>query len=166
MCGVARIGFDWCRNAWFREAVEIGETEADGGTPRRSQREILDGMLAIGEDYPSEDWGRLAMDCLQCNLRDPAGIIRDTYGGLIAAVCHDLLPNPFVPVAWKPEWHTSTVRDMATHIYEARDFSAMPILGDALMDAGCDHQRINEHCRSGKPHTRGCWALDAILGKT
>jgi hypothetical protein len=106
------------------------------------------------------------MDCLQCNLRDPAGIIRNTYGRLIVAVCHDLLPNPFVPVAWNPEWLTSTVRDMATHIYASRDFAAMPILADALQDAGCDHQLVAEHCRSAKPHTRGCWVVDAILGKT
>jgi hypothetical protein len=76
----------------------------------------------------------------------------------------ELFPNPFVPLEWNPEWFTSTVRELAAHIYENRDFSAMPILGDALMDAGCDHQLVQEHCRSTKPHARGCWVVDAILG--
>jgi hypothetical protein len=60
----------------------------------------------------------------------------------------------------------STVRDLAAHIYASRDFSAMPILADALLDAGCDHQLIQDHCRASKPHARGCWVVDAILGKS
>ncbi|MBA4188342.1 MAG: hypothetical protein C0467_10090 [Planctomycetaceae bacterium] len=77
-----------------------------------------------------------------------------------------MFPNPFVPLEWNPEWLTSTVRDLAAHIYAERDFATMPILGDGLMDAGCDHQLIQDHCRSTKPHARGCWVVDAILGKT
>jgi hypothetical protein len=76
----------------------------------------------------------------------------------------DLVPNPFLPLAWKPEWFTSTVRDLAAHIYDARDFAAMPILADALQDAGCDDEQVLNHCRASKPHARGCWVVDAILG--
>ncbi|WP_439629481.1 hypothetical protein [Gemmata sp.] len=42
----------------------------------------------------------------------------------------------------------------------------MPILGDALQDAGCDHDLVLGHCRGAKLHARGCWVVDAILGKT
>ena len=49
-------------------------------------------------------------------------------------------------------------------MYESREFSAMPIFADALEDAGCDNEEILEHCRSGKPHVRGCWVLDLVLG--
>ena len=59
-----------------------------------------------------------------------------------------------------------TVRDLAAHIYDARDFSAMPILADALQDAGCGDEQVLTHCRANKPHARGCWVVDAILGKT
>jgi hypothetical protein len=57
------------------------------------------------------------------------------------------------------------VRHVAQSIYEDRDFARMPILGDALEDAGCDEEAILAHCRGAGPHVRGCWVLDLILGK-
>ena len=51
-------------------------------------------------------------------------------------------------------------------MYESRDFSAMPILADALQDAGCDSDDILSHCRdTSLPHVRGCWVVDLVLGK-
>jgi hypothetical protein len=47
-------------------------------------------------------------------------------------------------------------------MYEARDFSAMPILADALQDAGCDSDDILSHCRGDGPHVRGCWVVDLV----
>jgi len=56
---------------------------------------------------------------------------------------------------------------LARTMYESRDFGAMPILADALQDAGCDDTNILAHCRDTKlPHVRGCWAVDLILGKS
>jgi hypothetical protein len=49
-------------------------------------------------------------------------------------------------------------------MYEARDFSAMPILAAALQDAGCDSEAILNHCRVPAAHARGCWAVDLVLG--
>jgi len=61
---------------------------------------------------------------------------------------------------------TSTVRDLAAMMYETRDFSAMPILADALEDAGCDDAGILDHCRdTSLAHVRGCWVVDLVLGK-
>jgi hypothetical protein len=54
---------------------------------------------------------------------------------------------------------------LATQIYEGWDFSAMPILADALQDAGCDDANILDHCRGPGPHVRGCWVIDLVLGK-
>lgn len=82
------------------------------------------------------------------------------------AVFRDLVSNPFVPLVWKPEWFTSTVRDIAAHIYAAREFYSMPILADALQDADCTDEQILNHCRENRLHARGCWVLDAILGKS
>jgi hypothetical protein len=44
-------------------------------------------------------------------------------------------------------------------------FHDLPILADALEDAGCDNEEIIAHCRSDGPHVRGCWVVDLILGK-
>ena len=41
----------------------------------------------------------------------------------------------------------------------------MPILADALQDAGCDNDDILNHCRDDGPHVRGCWVVDLVLGK-
>ena len=64
-----------------------------------------------------------------------------------------------------PRWLTSTVIDLSQTIYEEKVFERMPILSDALMDAGCDDNDILSHCREGI-HVRGCWLLDLILRKS
>ncbi|MBY0458695.1 MAG: hypothetical protein K2V38_15255 [Gemmataceae bacterium] len=76
-----------------------------------------------------------------------------------------MFPNPFLPLAWQPDWCTQTVRSLAAHIGATRDFGAMPILADALQDAGCEDEQVLRHCREERAHARGCWVLDAILGK-
>ncbi len=63
-----------------------------------------------------------------------------------------------------PEWRTSTVLAIAKQVDESGDFSALPILADALQDAGCTDLRILDHCRGLGPHARGCWAVDLLLG--
>jgi len=73
--------------------------------------------------------------------------------------------NPFRPVTLDPRWLTSTVIDLPSTIYDERTFDRMPILADALMDAGCDSEEIINHCRSEAPHSLGCWVVDLLLGK-
>jgi hypothetical protein len=52
----------------------------------------------------------------------------------------------------------------AAEIYETQRFHEMPILADALEDAGCDDPDILSHCREPGAHARGCWVLDLLLG--
>jgi len=96
------------------------------------------------------------------------------FGGRVSSTPygheHDTLAlpefgNPFRPVAFSPEWRTSTAVALATQMHESRDFGAMPILADALQDAGCDNDDILNHCRGDGPHVRGCWVVDLVLGK-
>jgi hypothetical protein len=74
--------------------------------------------------------------------------------------------NPFRPVAVDPAWLTSTVVQLAQGIYDDRAFDRLPILADALQDAGCDNDDVLNHCRGDGPHARGCWVVDLVLGKS
>lgn len=70
-----------------------------------------------------------------------------------------------VPPALNPEWLTSTVLELARTIAAEHAYDGLPILADALQDAGCDDEDMLEHCRRGGPHSRGCWVIDLIFGK-
>ena len=74
--------------------------------------------------------------------------------------------NPFRPVAAESAWLTETVVALASGIYADRAFDRMPILADALEEAGCDNADILTHCRGDGPHVRGCWVVDLLLGKS
>jgi hypothetical protein len=86
-----------------------------------------------------------------------------------AAACNllrDIFGNPFRPLTFSPDWRTDTVVALAQQMYDSREFSAMPILADALQDAGCDSHNILNHCRDlNQVHVRGCWVVDLVLGK-
>jgi hypothetical protein len=82
-----------------------------------------------------------------------------------APLVRDIFGNPFRGVAFDPSWRTSAVIGLATGIYEERAFDRVPILADALQDAGCDHPDVLAHCCGPGPHVRGCWAVDLVLGR-
>ncbi|MBL8796889.1 MAG: hypothetical protein JNM56_23510 [Planctomycetia bacterium] len=75
----------------------------------------------------------------------------------------DIFGNPFRPVTADPAWRTSTVVSLAQAIYDERAFDRLPILADALEDAGCDHADMLNHCRQPGDHVRGCWVVDLLL---
>jgi hypothetical protein len=82
------------------------------------------------------------------------------------ALVHCVFGNPFRPVTPNPAWLSRTATDIARQMYGSRDFGAMPILADALQDAGCDRDEVLDHCRGPGPHARGCWVVDLVLGRT
>lgn len=85
------------------------------------------------------------------------------FASLDAAV--NELYGPARPVTFDPDWRTETVRLLVEQMRASGDFSAMPILADALQDAGCESEAVLWHCReSGQLHVRGCWVLDLIAG--
>lgn len=77
----------------------------------------------------------------------------------------EVFPDPFTPTRFDPAWRTEVVTGIANGVYSDRTFGVLPVLADALQDAGCDSDPILAHLRGFGPHTRGCWALDLILGK-
>jgi hypothetical protein len=83
-------------------------------------------------------------------------------------VLRDLIGNPFRPAAVDPHWLTwndRTVPRLARALYDEKDFDNLPVLADALEDAGCGDADLLRHCREPGRHVRGCWVLDLLLGK-
>jgi hypothetical protein len=74
--------------------------------------------------------------------------------------------NPFRPVSVDAVWLTANVVAIAQGIYAEPAFDRLPILADALEDAGCTNADIFNHCRQPGEHVRGCWVVDLALGKS
>jgi len=85
-----------------------------------------------------------------------------------AALLREVFGNPFRPAVVDPDWlslNGGAVRELAAVIYDERAFERLPILADALEDAGCADPVLLGHCRGPGPHVRGCWVVDLLLGK-
>ena len=86
-----------------------------------------------------------------------------------ACIVRDIFGNPFCPVIVDPTWlarQEAAVARIAQTIYDERRFADMPILADALEEAGCTDADILNHCRQPGEHVRGCWVVDLLLGKS
>ncbi len=104
----------------------------------------------------------------QVGGRDESHAILAAEHASQADLLRDIVGNPFRPAAAEPSWlawNGRCVERMARGIYEEGAFDSLPILHDALLDAGCDNEDILAHCRSAGPHVRGCWVIDLLLGK-
>lgn len=105
-----------------------------------------------GSDCPSKSWIQARFE----ELRIQCELARDIFG------------NPFqastIDSCWL-RWNDGTVPKIAQSIYDDRGFENMPILADALEDAGCDNEDILCHCRESREHVRGCWVIDLLLQK-
>jgi hypothetical protein len=77
--------------------------------------------------------------------------------------------NPIRPAALNPSWlswNDGGIHKMAQSIYDDHAFDRLPLLADALEDAGCIDADILSHCRTPGEHVRGCWVVDLLLGKS
>jgi hypothetical protein len=80
-------------------------------------------------------------------------------------------PAPSIDPAWL-SWNDRIIPRMAAAAYEQRslpegtfDPARLAVLVDALEEAGCSDQALLEHLRAPGPHARGCFPVDAVLGK-
>jgi len=99
-------------------------------------------------------------------LESTATVLQD-YRAIVSLI-RCVLGNPFRPVAVDPAWLTwrdGTVHRLAERIYDDRRFADLPVLADALEEAGCTNPEVFDHCRSGGEHVRGCWLVDLLLGR-
>jgi hypothetical protein len=85
-----------------------------------------------------------------------------------AVLLREIFGSPFRPVRVDPDWFTwngGTVAQLAQVIYDERRWADLPVLADALEEAGCTDTGLLEHCRRPGEHVRGCWAVDLCLGQ-
>ncbi|MFM8273371.1 MAG: hypothetical protein ACKODX_13740 [Gemmata sp.] len=83
-----------------------------------------------------------------------------------AELLRDVFPPPGVPVRFAAAWRTDTVVALAREVDATGDYAAVPILADALQDAGCDSPVMLERCRTPSGvHCRGNWVVDLVLGR-
>ena len=157
-------------------AVEVASQVADGTVePSDRERSFLEAYHAANWTYDPDAAAEVA--AYTCGNRDQlnevpqrvlatfAFDIHDNPRQLGYQLLRDIFINPFRLVSLNPSWLSSNVVDLARTIYEERAFVRLPILADALMDAGCENPDILEHCRGVGPHVRGCWVIDLLLGK-
>ncbi len=159
-CGCCRLVWDLIDDPQNRSAIELAERLAD----RQASHEEVQAARFSGASG-------LARKTL---LRSPRMAAHDVliplgynpkHTVMVDRLIRDVVGNPFRPVAVDPAWLTSTAVGLAHGIYDDRAFDRMPILADALQDAGCEDADILGDCRGDGPHVRGCWIVDLVLGK-
>jgi hypothetical protein len=111
------------------------------------------GGMPPGAASPRHPWHQTWQGEFQIVQARQADLMRCVYG------------NPYRSVASDAAWLTSSVVPLAQGIYDDRAFDRLPILADALEDAGCTNADILSHCRKPGEHARGCWVVDLLLGK-
>jgi hypothetical protein len=92
----------------------------------------------------------------------------DGSQGWQSDLLRDIIDNPFRPIPLNTSWlawNDGTVGKLTEGIYDERAFDRLPVLADALEEAGCIDADILSHCRCARPHVRGCWAIDLLLAK-
>lgn len=176
------------------EAVEVAERFADGlasESVRRAAREstrvfdiyrggcvsnveILGFHTRSAASFACDEIVRLhdATDHARQAISWSGGPVIEIHARLeseMVAQCRlirDIFGNPFRPVIVVPSWLDDTIPRIATAIYDERAFERMPELADLLADAGCTDADILGHCCTRSGHVRGCWVLDALLGRS
>jgi hypothetical protein len=177
----ARSVWDQISEQTWRTAVETAERFADGLATKDELeriniqlfRELSDGIIRDRFSSGSKQACLLSLCTTFTNVPTVEQLERRTAwqnGRELAslpqpALLRDIFGNPFRPVTFNPAWRTSNVIALAQAIYDDRAFDRLPILADALEDAGCDSADVLNHCRPPGEHVRGCWVVDLVLGK-
>jgi hypothetical protein len=185
MCACARRVLDLAPQDACRAVLTIAEDYADGDAAHEDMIEMAQAASTPTRVIDGESIRRGALTARrivvdvasmgESLLQVVTSMIGETIGiraereqetSALCALVRDIFGNPFRSSAFSPSWRTDTALALATQMYESREFSAMPILADALQDAGCDNDDILSHCRdTSQVHVRGCWVVDLVLGK-
>ena len=161
--------------------LEVGRAEARAAIPsRHPSKGVTVGTKAWREAMVARAVTRAVWDTMQIPVyasyaARQTATVAEQHGlawrgeNWQSNLLRDLFGNPFSPVtldiAWLA-WKNGTIQKLALTIYDERGFQNLPILADALEEAGCTNADILAHCRQPGEHVRGCWVVDLILGKT
>jgi hypothetical protein len=187
-CACCRLVWELLPDRRSRVAVEVAEEFADGratkealGAARGNARELeydsyspdaagvrprIAASMAASAAAPQPFSAAFDMTSfpLPLLLAGRSGV-EETLCDLVRCIFgNPFRPAPPIDPAWLA-WNGGTVPMLAHAIYEQRTFERLPVLADALEDAGCSDPELLGHLRSGAEHARGCWALDLILDK-
>jgi hypothetical protein len=167
-CACARLVWDRITSPKARQLVRCWEETADDVAK-------VQGVNEVGTDVHREAEATgdpalaVALQHIPLRAVEAALAVPGVTPSSLCGVIREVLGNPFHPVAVDPAWLThgdGAVRKVALTVYAESAFDQLPVLADALEDAGCADGVLLSHLRSPVPHARGCWALDALLGKT
>ena len=167
-------------------AIELAERYADGAVEAAELRQLNQAIRAARLKADTPQWAaegsiwtlltpndltaaELALDQAIWGLEREAApakpnLFRKSLRQAQTPLIRDIFGNPFRTVVFDSRWRTADVTGLARAIYEDRAFDRLPLLADALMDAGCADEQVLGHCRSDGPHVRGCWVVDRELG--
>jgi hypothetical protein len=179
-CACCRHVWDWLTENCFRDAVEVAERFADGqasskelAVAKRISGAALERNGLAGVTGPRYCALGSAWSCTrnpQTAALYPLWVFNDgAQRSWEVLLLRDIFGNPFRPIPSVPPvwlaWNDSTIQKLAQTIYDEHAFDRLPILADALEEAGCTNADILNHCRQPGEHVRGCWVIDLILGK-
>ena len=180
------VACGYCRSIWHllhdprsQRAVEAAERAAEGHITRAELEQISEAAIQawrehfdVGSAAASQTSFVRGLDhrtWLEWIASNTANTVESNgrRNGRAPQVylLRDIFGNPFRPVAIDPAWKMPAVVQLARSLYEERRFEDMPVLADALEEAGCQDAAVLGHCRGPGPHIRGCWVLDLLMGR-
>jgi hypothetical protein len=127
-------------------------------------------MLTGTAEHFVSQWGRVDWENFQAEVPWVDGE-RDAWEARLIRALGPTFAEQFgEPVsagepALDPAWLTPMAVAVAAKIDAERAFDGLPMLADALEEAGCQDRTLLDHCRSGGPHPRGCWVVEQVLGR-
>jgi hypothetical protein len=182
-CACWRRTWDQRAGQHCRRLVEVAEHLADGLVSRKRVRGALARAFAAcgetdawSEEWRPEGWGdairvaEVCADSAKVSLERVAWVsaVLQTQAPPAApsnvALLIDLLA-PDRPAPARTAWGGRVGAKFARTVYDERAFGDLPVLADALEEAGCTDHELLAHLRGPEPHFRGCWGLDLLLGR-
>jgi hypothetical protein len=193
-CGCCRYVALWLQSDAARQVITLAEQYAEGqidfATLERALA-VADGAeQAVARQSSWADYSRRAFEAVACLARRKveevvtaahlAGRVFQSWSGVNdeavransaaqANLLREIVGNPFVPARLDPDllsFNDGAVDRIARSIHEERAYGDLPVLADALVDAGCRGEAILTHCRQEKnAHCPGCWVIDLLTGR-